>query len=175
MRPAPARILLSAIAIGSLAAGILTSRLIFFLVASGAGILLLTSLSTSRRPLTHAIDRFRNQVVEVRLWGVPPPDLSGTALVLTSVNALGAGAHVYFNARGGGPMHLKVAQPQDARLAPDCVVIGSAKYVQWNGKRLPSVESAPAVAIALERHAEHGASPDSLRSPLISDVRRPSG
>src|SRR2546425_8781855 len=125
MRPTPARILLSAITIGSLAAGLLTSQLIFYLVALGAGILLRASLSTSRRPLTHAIDRFRNQAVEVRLWGAPPPDLSGTTLVLTSVNALGAGAHVFFNVRGGDRMHLKVAQPQDPTLAPACVVIGS--------------------------------------------------
>jgi hypothetical protein len=149
MRPTPARILLSALTIGALAAGVLTSKLIFFSVALGALILLGTSLSTSRRPLTHAIDGFRNHVVEVRLWGALPPDLSGATLVLTSVNALGAGAHVFFNVEGGGPMHLKVAQPQDPSLAPDCVVIGSAKYVQWNGKRLPRVGSAPAVAIAL--------------------------
>jgi len=147
MRPTPARILLSAITIGSLAAGVVTSQLIFFLVALGAGILLGTSLSTRRRPLTHAIDRFRNHAVEVRLWGAPPPDLSGATLVLTSVNALGAGAHVFFSVQGGGPMHLKVAQPRDPSLAPDCVVIGSAKYVQWNGKRLARVGSAPAVAI----------------------------
>ena len=169
MRPALARILLSAIAIGSVAAGVLTSKLIFYLVALGAGILLGTSLSTSRRPLTHAIERFRNHAVEVRLWGVPPPDLSGTTLVLASVNALGAGAHVFFNVRGGGTMHLKVAQPQDTSLAPDCVVIGSAKYVQWNGKTLPRPGSGPAVAIALERHAEHGASAGSLRSPTTRE------
>ena len=149
MRPTPARILLSAIAIGSLAAGVLTSQVIFFVVALGAGILLGTSLSTSRRPLTRAINRFRNQRVEVRLWGAPPPDLSGATLVLTSANAIGAGAHVFFNVQGGGPIHLKVAQPQDPGLEPDRVVIGSAKYVQWNGKRLPHGGSAPAVAIAL--------------------------
>ena len=170
MRPAPARILLSAIAIGSFATGILTSQLIFFLVALGAAVLLGTSLGTSRRPLTHAIGRFRNHTVEVRLWGAPPPGLGGTGLVLTSVNAVGAGAHVYFNARGGGPMHLKVAQPRDSDLSPDCVVIGSAKYVQWNGKRLPSVASAPAVAITLQRQAENGASAGPLRSPLSSDT-----
>lgn len=91
MRPTPARVLLSAVSIGALAAGVLTSQLIFFLVASGAGVLLATSLSTSRRPLTHALDRFRNHAVDVRLWGAPPPDLPGPTLVLTSVNALGAG------------------------------------------------------------------------------------
>jgi hypothetical protein len=149
MRPTPTRILLSGIAIASLAAAFLTSHLIFFLVALGAGMLLGTSLSTSRRLLTHAIDRFRNHAVEIRIWGAPPPDLSGATLVLMSVNVLGAGAHLFFTVQGDGRMHLKVAQPQDPSLAPDCVIIGSAKYVQWNGKRLPQVGSAPAVAIAL--------------------------
>jgi len=32
---------------------------------------------------------------------------------------------------------------------PDRVVIGSAKYVQWNGKTLPRAGNAPAVEIAL--------------------------
>jgi hypothetical protein len=139
---------LSAIAIGAVVAGVLTSQLIFFLVALGAGVLLGTSLSTSRRPLTHALDRFRNQAVEVRLWGAPPPDLPGATLVVTSVNALGAGVHVFFNGHGKGAMHLKVAQPQDPSLASESVVIGSARYVQWNGKRLPREGTAPAVVIA---------------------------
>ena len=148
MRPIPARILLSAVTIGALAAFAFTSQLIFLLVALGAGVLLATSLSTSRRPLTRAIDRFRNHPVEVRLWGAPPPDLSGATLVLTSVNALGAGAHLFFNVQGGGPMHLKVAQPTDPRVERNGVIIGSARYVQWNGKKLPHVGGAPAVAIA---------------------------
>jgi hypothetical protein len=140
---------LSAIVVGSLAAGVLTSQAVFFVVALGAGVLLGTSLSTSRRPLTRAINRFRSQRVDVRFWGDPPPDLSGATLVLTSVNALGAGVHVFFNVPGGGAVHLKVAQPQDPSLAADSVVIGSARYVQWNGKRLPQGSNGPAVAIAL--------------------------
>lgn len=121
----------------------------FFVVTLGAAVLLGTSLGTSRRPLTHALEGFRNRVVEVRLWGAPPPDLPGATLILRSVNALGAGAHVFFDAQGSGSTHLKIAQPQDTRLAQDNVVIGSARYVQWNGKRLPPVGGAPAVAIAV--------------------------
>ena len=149
MRPTSARILLAAVTVGALVAAVLTSQPVFFLVALGASILLGTSLSTSWRPLTHAIDHFRNRAVEVRLWGAPPPDLSGATLVLTSVNALGAGAHLFFNVQGGGQMHLKVAQPQDPSLASNSVIIGSARYVQWNGQRLPHAGGAPAVAIAL--------------------------
>ena len=161
MRPIPARVLLSAVTIGALAAGLLTSQFIFFVVALGAGVLLGTSLSTIRRPVTNALEGFRNQAVEVRLWGAPPPDILGATLILTSVNALGAGVHVFFSVQGGGTMHLKVAQPQDPRLASDSVVLSSARYVQWNGKRLPRVGGAPAVAIELSERrqrtsGEHG-------------------
>lgn len=149
MRPTPARILLSFITVGTLAAGALTSQPVFFVVAFGAGILLGTSLSTNRRPLTRALESFGNHAVEVRLWGAPPPEVFGTTLVVKEVNALGAGTHVFFVAQGGASRHLKVAQPQDSRLAVDSVVIGSARYVQWNGKRLPRVGSAPAVSIVL--------------------------
>ena len=149
MRPIPALVLLSAVAIGGLAAGALTSRPIFFLVALGAATLLGTSLSTSRRPLTRALDGFRHHAVEVRLWGVPPPDLVGATLVVTAVNALGAGAHVFFDVQGGGSRHLKVAQPKESILGVDRVVIGGAKYVQWNGERVPRAGGAPAVTITL--------------------------
>src|SRR6476659_5469502 len=118
MRPTPARILLAALGLSALAAGVLTSKVIFFVAALGAGALLSTSLSTSRLPLTRALVGFRNHAVDVRLWGAPPPDLSGATLVVASVNVLGAGAHVFFRRHDGGSLHLKVAQPQDHSLAP---------------------------------------------------------
>jgi hypothetical protein len=155
MRPTPARILLAALGVSALAAGVLTSKVIFFVVALGAGALLGTSLSTSRRPLTRALDAFRDHAVEVRLWGAPPPDVSGT-LVVTAVNALGAGVHVFFRLYDGRSLHLKVAQPQSHTLASDRVVVDSARYVQWNGKRLPRAGSAPAVVIALSETAFGG-------------------
>jgi hypothetical protein len=149
MRPTPARILLAALVVGALAAGVLTSKVIFFVVALGAAALLGTSLSTSRQPLTRAIGSLRDHAVEVRLWGAPPPGLSGATVVVTSVNALGAGFHVFFRGSIGGSLHLKVAQPRDHTLAPGRVVVGSARYVQWNGKKLSRAESAPAVVISL--------------------------
>lgn len=154
MRPTPSRVLLTAISIAALAAGVLTSQFIFFGVALGAGILLATSLSTSWRPLTHALESFRNRAVEVRFWGARPFGLPDSALVLTSVNAIGAGVHVFFNVQGARrSMHLKVAQPKDPGLAPASVTIGSARYVQWNGKRIPRAGGAPAVVIALSEAA----------------------
>jgi hypothetical protein len=149
MRPAPARVLLSVIAIGALAAAVVTARYIFVVLALGACVLLVTSLRTSRQPLSRALLSFRNQNVEVRLWGVAPAAPSGSSMILTSVNVLGAGTHVYFSVSSGASMHLKVAQPTDPTLAPGAVTIGSARYVQWNGKKVPRVGSAPAVFIAL--------------------------
>jgi hypothetical protein len=158
MRSTPARLLLSVISLGALASGVLTSQLIFFVVALGAAILLGTSLSTHRRPLTHSLEALQNHAVEVRLWGSAPPDLPGATLVLTSVNALGAGVHLFFKVQGGGSMHLKVAQPKVSSLASDRIVIGSARYVQWNGKRLPREGSDPAVVITLSEVAVKGGS-----------------
>ena len=148
MRPRPARVILSLITIGALAAGVVTSQFIFIVVALGALVLLVTSLATSRQPFTKACLRFRDQAVAVRVWGVPPPTPPGTTLILKSVNALGAGAHLFFDAGGGVSMHLKVAQPRHPTLTPDTVIVGSARYVQWNGKKLPRVGSAPALSIA---------------------------
>lgn len=152
MRPVPARILLSALTLAAFAAGAVFPKLIFFVLAAGSAVLLATSLFTSRRPLTRALQQFQSRAVEVRLWGVPPPGAPGP-LILTAVNALGAGAHVFFSLGGGASMHLKVAQPQDPTLASTAVVIRTARYVQWNGQKIPRVGSAPAVSIALTEAA----------------------
>lgn len=149
MRPTPARVLLSSLVIGALTAGVLASQLIFYLLALMAGFLLATSLSTTRNPLTQALHRFRGFAVEVRVWGALPPLPSGATLVLTSVDRLGAGAHLFFQVSGAGSIHLKVAQPRNAQLAPTTVVVGSAKYVQWNGKKLPVFCGTPALSVAL--------------------------
>src|ERR1043166_4164819 len=100
MRPLPARVLLSAVAIVALAAGVLFAKAIFFVVAVGASVLLATSLLTSRRPLTRALQRFEGCVVDVRLWGAPPPG-APSRLTITAVNAIGAGVHVFVSS-----MHL---------------------------------------------------------------------
>ena len=148
MRPISSRVLLSAITVGAFVAVALSPNPIFLLVALCSGALLATSLYTSRRPLTRALLRFRNHPVEVRLRGAPPPDPSGV-LVLTAVNALGAGVHVFFRNAEGTPMHLKVAQPRDPTLGSAHVVIAAAKYVQWNGKKISGAGTTPAVSLAL--------------------------
>jgi len=149
----PARLLLSAITVGALVAVVLTSKLIFVVVAVGAGVLLATSVATGRRPLTRAIQRFRTHPVEVRIWGAAPPASSGDTLIVSAVNALGAGVHVFFSAEGRSPIHLKVAQPTDSTVTSDSVVIGAARYVQWNGTKTPRAGAGPAVAIVCTRSA----------------------
>jgi hypothetical protein len=148
MRPLPARLLLLGVGIAALAAGFLTGHLIFYVVALGAGVLLSTSLSTRRMPITQTLLRFVGSEVDVRIWGTSPqPD--GDPLVITSVNALGAGFHVFFRDTAGTSIHLKVAQPRDAQLASDMVTVGNARYVQWNVKKISAVDGAAALTVAL--------------------------
>jgi len=147
MRPLPARLLFIALSAAALILGVLTRQVIFFVVAVMALLLLGTSLSTARVPLTRALGRFAGQAVDVRLWGAPPPGSAG-ALVVESVNLLSVGVHVFFKTTSGQVMHLKIAQPSGATLADGHVVIATAKYVQWNGAKIKSQPGAPAISIA---------------------------
>lgn len=149
MRPTPTRILFSVLAIVSGTIGAITSQPVFFLVAVMAAALLASNVAATRRPLIRALGRFRSQRVQVLVWGSPPPDLSDTILVLTSVNVIGAGTHLFFQTASGRSSHLKIAQLTDSTIAPDSVVIGSARYVQWNGAKLKVTPGAPAVVVSL--------------------------
>ncbi len=106
------------------------------------------SLIASRRPLIQALQNFEKCQVEVRIWGAPYPPIPFGALVLTSVNALGAGIHIFFSIDGDASMHLKVAQPGDSTITPNTVVISTARYIQWNGKKISQVGNAPALFLA---------------------------
>lgn len=154
MRPVPARILFSLLAASAVVAGIVTGQTLFFVLVPLPLLFLATSLATSRLPLTRALSAFRNQAVEVRLWGAQAPDTLGTTLVLTSVNVIGVGIHLFFAASDGFTIHLKVAQPRDATFAPDHVIIRAARYVQWNATKLPPSGTVAAVSIALARSPE---------------------
>ena len=147
MRPTPARVLFSLLAAFAVVLGVITGQTIFFLLVPLPLFFLATSLATSRLPLTRALGGFQNQVVEVRLWGAPPPDTSGLTLILTSVNVISAGIHLFFAAPDGSTVHLKVAQPREATLATDRVTIGAARYVQWNARKLTPSDTMAAVSI----------------------------
>ena len=153
MRPATARILFSLLAASAVVLGVVTGQTIFFVLLPLPLFLLATSLTTSRLPLTRALVGFRDHVVELRLWGELPPETHGT-LILTSVNVISVGLHLFFTASDGSTMHLKVAQPRDARLAPDHVTIGAARYVQWNATKLKPSDNSDAVSIALAGSSE---------------------
>jgi len=43
----------------------------------------------------------------------------------------------YFRAAGAGAMHLKVAQPRQVSVEPGQVLIGTARYVQWESRKIP--------------------------------------
>jgi hypothetical protein len=149
MRPLSSRILLGLLAAAGLTAGIITSRFVFLVVGIMAAFLLVTSLAGPYHPLTKTLLGFRGRAVDVTLWGSPPPVPPGTELVITSVNVLSVGLHVFFDSSEKRSIHLKVAQPKDLDVQPGAVSIGSAKYVQWESRKLPRAAGAPAVSIAL--------------------------
>lgn len=160
MRPVPACILFSVLATAAVALGVFTGQTFFFILASLPLFLLGTSLATSRLPVTRSLGRFRNHVVDVRLWGAPPPGTPGSTLILSSVNVISFGIHVFFTTSEGFSMHLKVAQPRDATLAPDHVTLGTARYVQWNTTKLKPSDAFAAVSIALAGCSEMQPRPD---------------
>jgi hypothetical protein len=149
MRPASSRILLAVLAAAGLAAGVITSRFVFLMVGIMAAFLLTTSLVAPFHPVTRTLLGLRGRAVDVTLWGAPPPIPPGRELVITSVNVLSVGLHVYFESSGKSSIHLKVAQPRNAEIRPGGVAIGSAKYVQWESRKLPRAAGATAVSIAL--------------------------
>jgi hypothetical protein len=152
MRPVPSRILFSVLGAAALALGVITGQVFFFFLAPLPLLFLIaTSLVTSRLPATRTLGRFRHHAVEVRLWGAPPPDTAGTTLILSSVNVIGVGIHLFFTAPDGSSAHLKIAQPRDAKVASDRVTVTAARYVQWNVTKLERNDAAAAVSIALAR------------------------
>jgi hypothetical protein len=145
----PSRALLGTLAVSAITAGVITSRFIFFAVGLASLFLLATSLAGAFHPLTKALLGLCRRAVDVTLWGAPPPVPPGTELVITSVNVLSAGLHIFFEANGKGSIHLKVAQPRNSVIRSEAVAVGSAKYVQWESRKLPRVAGAAAVSIAL--------------------------
>lgn len=151
MRPLSSRVLFSVLAVSAVALGVITGQKIFFFLTPLPLLLLATSLATSRLPLTRALGGFRDHAVEVRLWGSAPPNTAGTTFILSSVNVISVGTHVFFTASDGSTVHLKIAQPRDAKIASDHVTVTTARYVQWNTTRLQRNDTAAAVSIALAR------------------------
>jgi hypothetical protein len=149
MRPIPARILLSLVSVFAGALAVRFQQPILFVVALGSVVLLATSLATQRLPLPRALARFRNHAVRVCLWGDEPPGSADTTLILSSVNVLGAGTHVFFLSSGGTSMHLKIAQPRGSAFAPERVTVTAARYVQWNSTKLKRNENRAAVLVTL--------------------------
>ncbi len=149
MRSTSSRVLLAILSAAGLAAGIITSRFVFVMVGIVSAFLLTTSLVGPFHPLTKALLGFRGRAVDVTLWGAPPPVPPGTELVITSVNVLSVGLHVFFEAGGQGSVHLKVAQPRNPEIHPGAISIASAKYVQWESREIPPAAGATAVSIAL--------------------------
>jgi hypothetical protein len=149
MRSTVFRAVAAAVALGGLVASALTSQPVFLAPAIAALLLLATGFSEAGR-LAGPLQDFIHHRAEVLVWGAPLPVPNGATLTITSVKALGAGLHVFFRFEPGvSSTHLKIAQPGRAEVRPRHLIIESAAYVQWAGRRLPRVAGAPALTISL--------------------------
>jgi len=137
--------LLGILAVSALAAALLTRQVVFVVVGAIAGGLLGFSIAGLRQPLPRALIALEGQPVVLCLWGAVVPAVG--SITVESVNVIGAGLHVYFRTPGAGAMHLKVAQPRQVSLRPGQVLIGTARYVQWESKRIPVAEGVPAFSL----------------------------
>ncbi len=149
MRSSTLRVAAAAVALSGFTAYVFTSHFLFFVPAVFALLLLATSFGEASR-LAEGIQGFVHHAAEVRVWGAALPVPDHSTITVTSVKALSAGLHLFLQVSpSGSSTHLKVAQPSRALVLPQQLIIESAAYVQWAGKRLPRVAGAPAVTVSL--------------------------
>ena len=145
------RVALGVISATAIAAAVLTSQFAFVVVAIAALLGLGTTFSRAGH-LTSSLKHFEHQAVRVRVWGAPLPVEDDETLTVTSVWALGAGLHISLRVGPGeSAADLKIAQPGDAVIGPERVLVQAASYVQWAGKRLSRAPGTPALDIELRR------------------------
>ncbi len=146
------KLLASALIAGGLLLGLvyLTGRgsqplaLVMALLLFGVGGMLL--------PRTHEVaDQLRPWLgtnLEVKAWGSGLPGYDGGAFRFHRTLAVGAGLHFYLLPQGSDkPLHLKVAQPKAVVLSEEGVEIGTAKYVQWCGKKVKRAQGEKALVL----------------------------
>ncbi len=86
--------------------------------------------------------------VEARAWGSGLPGHAGASFKFHRTLAFGAGLHLYFLPLDSDkPLHLKVAQPGAVVLSERGVEIGTAKYVQWRGKKIKRAQGEKALVL----------------------------
>lgn len=152
MRHQSSGITLGGLAAAMLVAALATRQLAFLVAACMVGGLLGLSVAGMRQALPRALTALLGRRVFVALWGAATPDR--TAVVVESVNVLGAGVHVFFRGQGSSAFHLKIAQPGDVRIDREQIVVGGARYVQWQGQRAARAAGVAAVCITAEGERE---------------------
>ena len=86
--------------------------------------------------------------VEAKAWGRGLPGYEDAALRFHRTLAIGAGLHLYFlPPQSDKPLHLKIAQPRAVVLSQQGVEIGTAKYVQWCGKKVKRAQGEKALVL----------------------------
>jgi hypothetical protein len=118
--------------------------LVMALLLSGAGGMLFPhthEIAAQLRPLL-------GTSVEAKAWGNSLPGHEGSPFRFHRALAFGAGLHFYFLPQDGGkPLHLKVAQPGAVVMGERGIDIGTAKYVQWCGKKIKRAEGKKALIL----------------------------
>ena len=118
------------------------------LVALAVFLFVGTRLSNAGR-LSASLQDVPGRSVEVHVWGAPLAHSSAT-FQMDSVRALGAGLLIFLRqSPEGRPSLLKVAQPRASTVQGPTTEIRDARYVQWDGRRLPRVEGVSAVRIQI--------------------------
>ncbi|MFL5389804.1 MAG: hypothetical protein ACJ79C_13820 [Myxococcales bacterium] len=108
-------------------------------VAAVLGLWLASRLSQAGR-IALALRGLTGGDARVEIYGMELPG----PLRVESVTALGAGLLVHLTPPGGKRTLLKIAQPSPARAEGPRIVIASARYVQWAGRRVSEAREAPA-------------------------------
>lgn len=101
------------------------------------------SLFGKTNQFAQRLQPFVGKNVRVLAWEAELPGHSAATFTVHSVQAFGAGLHLYLRPLPQGPaIHLKIAQPRHATVDSAGVTIREVKYIEWAGRKVPRSEVA---------------------------------
>lgn len=91
------------------------------------------------------------------VWDAPLPGSGDAHYEAVSIVAFGAALLIHLRAVPGGPrILLKVAQPGSGRVEGNRLELADARYISWNGTRLPRSAGIAALVLAAENDPSSG-------------------
>ena len=123
---------------------------LLFLFLAGTAFGRASGLATSLRP-------FVGRPVRVEVWGASLPGSGEARYEVASIMAFGAALLIHLRAvPGGRRILLKVAQPGSGRVEDNHLEVADARYISWNGTRLPRSVGVAALVLAMEDDPSSG-------------------